>query len=62
MRRLMRDPLVHFLGLGVPLFLLYSLVAPARRDDQSIVVTSATITDLTRQYERLWKPKPPATP
>jgi hypothetical protein len=56
--RLIREPLVHFFGLGLLLFLLYAVVAPADVGDDRIVVTEAKIADLARQYQTIWN-RPP---
>jgi hypothetical protein len=58
-RRLLREPLVHFLGLGLGLFLLFWLVgdsseAPANR----IVVSRERIAQLAEVYARTWQ-RPP---
>ena len=53
MRRLLAEPLVHFLGIGLLLFLVYALVAPADTGYRRIVVSRAIVADLTAQHERL---------
>ena len=61
MRRLLREPLVHFLGLGVLLFLLYGwlqggvLTAP-----EEIVVSRGQLLNLQLQFERVWQRAPTA--
>jgi hypothetical protein len=52
MRRLLAEPLVHFLGIGLLLFLVYALVAPADTGGERIVVSRAMIADLEAQHER----------
>jgi len=52
MRRLLAEPLVHFLGIGLLLFVGYALVAPADTGGDRIVVSRATIADLVAQHER----------
>jgi hypothetical protein len=51
-RRLLAEPLVHFLGIGVLLFLLYALVAPADTGGDRIVVSREMIASLAAQHER----------
>jgi len=58
LRELSREPLVHFLAIGLGLFLLYALVAPANRDDDRIVISAAKVTDLARQYQATWNRAP----
>ncbi len=57
-RKLFREPLVHFLAIGLGLFLLYALVAPASRDDDRIVISAAKVADLARQYQATWNRAP----
>jgi parvulin-like peptidyl-prolyl isomerase len=52
-RRLLRDPLVHFLGVGALLFGIFALVGPSRTGGDSIVITQAAIAEMTRQQEAL---------
>jgi len=52
MRRLLAEPLVHFLGIGLLFFVGYALVAPADTGGDRIVVSRATIADLMAQHER----------
>ena len=52
-RRLLRDPLVHFLGVGGLLFGIYALVGPSRPGGDSIVITKAAIAEMTRQQATL---------
>ena len=52
-RRLLRDPLVHFLGVGALLFGIYALVGPSRPGGDSIVITKAAIAEMTRQQATL---------
>jgi peptidyl-prolyl cis-trans isomerase C len=50
-RRLLREPLVHFVLLGVALFVLQRAVAPAG-DDREIVVPASLADGLARDYAR----------
>lgn len=52
--RLLRDPVVHFLLIGIALFVVYRLVAPDRADHERIVVTQAVADDLAGQYRSRW--------
>ena len=59
LRRILREPLVHFLVLGMGLFVLYGVFRPREdvRDDQ-IVVSTAQIERLAGLWERQWR-RPP---
>lgn len=60
-RQLLREPLTHFLILGVALFALYGLVTPdGGRSGERIVVSQAQVAGLAAQHEKLWGR--PATP
>jgi len=51
--RVLREPLVHFLLIGIGLFWLYSLIQPAVDDDSNrIVVTSSQVEQLAAQFSR----------
>lgn len=58
MRHLLAEPLVRFLGIGLLLFLLYGLVAPADTGGDRIVVSRAMIASLAAQHERAWGRQP----
>jgi hypothetical protein len=59
MKRLLREPLIHFLLLGGLLFALYSL-APASREPEraGIVISSSIIQGLQSNFERTWQRAP----
>lgn len=59
MRRLLREPLVHFLGLGVLLFLLYGWVRDGILDaPDEIVVSRWQLESLQMQFQRV-RQRPP---
>ena len=61
LRRLVREPLLHFLLIGLALFLWYGRVAPAGTDASRIVVPQAQVDVLARQFEATWsRPPTPA--
>lgn len=60
LRQLLREPLVHFLGLGLALFALYALVAPSDVGDDRIVISAAAVAALEAQYQKLWGRPPTA--
>ncbi len=59
-RKLLRDPLVHFLGLGLALFLLYAVIAPVDRGGETIVVSKQDVAGLSDQFQKLWGRPPNA--
>ncbi len=54
LKTLLREPLVHFLGIGLLLFGLYALVAPADSGGDSITISRAMVDDLKAQHQKLW--------
>ena len=66
MRRLLKEPLVHFLLIGGGLFLVFgwrggsapSPAGPAGSPPAQIVVTHADIAQMVEQYEKTWQ-RPP---
>ena len=58
---MVREPLLHFLLIGLALFLWYGRVAPDGTDASRIVVTQAQVDVLARQFEATWsRPPTPA--
>lgn len=57
---LIREPLMHFLLLGMAFFVLYGAVSPGDTDSRRITVTQAQVDSLARQYQAVWGR--PATP
>lgn len=53
-QRLLREPLVHFLAIGLFLFGLYALVAPPDTGGARIVISANVIADLKASHEKLW--------
>lgn len=61
MRRLLLEPLVHFLVLGALLFLAYDWLNRDRtRAPDEIVVTRSQVDRLAAQFERVWQRPPTA--
>ncbi len=55
MRRLLREPLVHFLILGAVLFLVFDLTSETDRPgERRIVVTAGQVEQLAAQFSRTW--------
>ena len=63
MRLIFREPLVHFLAIGVGLFALFAIVDDSElaETDTQIVVTDADVSWLSQRFERQWNRQPSAT-
>jgi hypothetical protein len=57
-RNIVREPTLHFLLIGIFLFLLYGRVAPEGDDSRTIEVSQARIDALTQQFQAVWS-RPP---
>lgn len=57
--RLLREPLVHFLGIGLLLFLAYAVLNPGGGRDE-IRISAATVADLKANHAKLWGRPPTA--
>ena len=60
-RRLLQEPLLHFLLIGLALFVLYGKVAAPNRAGMSIVVSEAMVDEMAREHEARWTRKPTDT-
>lgn len=60
--KLLREPLVHFLFIGVALFALYQFVGPQDAEDQErvITITAGEIDWLTGTWKKRWNRPPTA--
>jgi len=59
-KRLLREPLLHFLLIGVGLFGLYSIIQPTVPDDSNRIVVASSQKDLiAAQFTRTWL-RPPS--
>ena len=59
LRKFIREPLVHFLLLGLLLFLLFNVVSGQRGGtDRRIVITDATVGAILQAYQGTWQ-RPP---
>lgn len=58
---ILREPLVHFLLIGLALFVLYGRVASEGADSRSIEVSSARADELVRQFQGVWHRPPTAS-
>ena len=59
MRKLLREPVLHFLLIGIALFVGYGLASPPAPDGARIVVSKAMVDDMAREFQKRWN-RPPA--
>lgn len=45
LRRIFREPLVHFMLIGAALFFLFAAITPARQNNETIIIVSSTLQD-----------------
>ena len=57
-RRLLQEPILHFLLIGIVLFVVYGKVAAPNRAGTSIVVSEAMVDEMAREHEARWTRKP----
>ena len=60
LRRIIREPLLHFLLIGAALFIYYGHHAPGGGDDRRIIVTQQQVNDLAQQFRLTWSRPPTA--
>jgi hypothetical protein len=58
-RKLLREPVLHFLLIGVAIFMAYGLVAPPGKEANRIVVSQGVVDALVREHQARWQ-RPPA--
>ena len=56
-----REPMLHFLLIGLALFILYNRVAPAGGDSSRIEVSQSQVDEMVRQFQSTWN-RPPSAP
>ena len=56
--RLLREPLLHFLLIGLALFGVYGKVAAPNRTGGAIVVSQAMVDEVAREHEMRWTRAP----
>ena len=57
-RSLLREPLLHFLLIGLALFILYGRASPGDHDSQRIVISQSQVDDMVRQYQSDFNRRP----
>lgn len=58
MKKFLKEPFLHFLCIGVGLFILYSLVNKEIEDKSTIVINDFDISNLMSTWEMQWKRQP----
>ena len=58
LRKILKEPLVHFLFLGLALFVLYQAVSPNVGNARKITVSDATVALISQRYALVWQ-RPP---
>jgi hypothetical protein len=59
--RVLREPLLHFVLIGLGLFLVHEQVAPSQDDSHLIVINRSQVADIARRHETTWnRPPTPA--
>jgi hypothetical protein len=58
--RVLREPLLHFLLIGLALFIYYGRAAPGGGDERRIVVSQAQVDELGRRFQATWNRPPTA--
>lgn len=59
-RKLLREPVLHFVLIGVALFVLYGKVAAPDRTGTRVVVSQAAVDNLAREFQARWFRPPSA--
>ncbi len=57
-KSVIREPLVHFLLIGLALFLIYGKFSPKNDDSQRIVISQSVVNVISRQFTATWSRSP----
>ena len=58
MRKLLKEPFLHFIGIGVVMFLLYGLVNEKTDSKNTIIINDFDVSSIISKWEMQWK-RPP---
>jgi hypothetical protein len=58
MKKILKEPLFHFLLIGAFLFLLFDMVNTSETDSKDIIIDQSDIARLVNTWEMQWKRKP----
>ncbi len=59
LQRILREPILHFLFIGLALFIAWDRLGRQSKDESRIVITQAVVEDLVRQHRATWN-RPPS--
>ncbi len=57
-KRVLAEPLLHFLAIGLALFVLHAVVKDGSREPATIVVGEAELSTMRQAFERTWRRAP----
>ena len=58
MKKVFREPLIHFLLLGLGLFILYGIVSKNQVDEDTIIIDDFDVNNIIASWEMQWKRLP----
>ena len=58
MKKILKEPFFHFIGIGIILFILYGLVSDKTVSKNTIVITDFDVSSIIASWEMQWK-RPP---
>ena len=58
MKKILKEPLFHFLLMGIALFLIYGLVSNELDDEDTIVIDNFDLDNIIASWEMQWKRLP----
>jgi len=58
-KSVLKEPVLHFLLIGIAIFVAYGLIAPRGKEGARIVVTQGVVDALVREHQARWQ-RPPA--
>jgi len=58
-KSVLKEPVLHFLMIGVAIFVAYGVIAPRGKEGARIVVTQGVVDALVREHQARWQ-RPPA--
>ena len=58
MKKLLNEPLVHFLLIGLGIFLLYSVISSDKDSRDEIVISDSDLRHMQEIYKLTWQREP----
>ena len=62
MKKLLNEPLVHFLLIGLGIFLLYSVISSDKDSRDEIVISDSDLRHMQEIYKLTWQREPTGKP